>query len=288
MTRKQYAKKFTDEQRAEYREAQRKEASETLEAAVESLQTSDGFRAWLTARAKFHSYSFNNTLLIMWQYPDATRVASAKLWNDLSRHIVKGERSIKVFAPIEWHVECEPDAPGAKWHSKRMRFERKIVGYKLVPVFDVAQTDGEPLPTLAYVEPDGDSHGHLEAPLLKLAAELGYTVKTETLDGATGGYCDPIRKLIVIGSQHSPNGRVRVLVHEIAHALGVGYAQYGRSGAEVIVESVTYIVLAGQGFGLDAASVPYVASWGNGNATETMREFAGTIDELARRIERAL
>lgn len=288
MTRTQYAKKFTDEERAEYRETQRQEASDRLHAAVESLQTSDGFAAWLSARAKFHRYSLNNTFLILVQCPEATRVASAKVWRELGRHIVKGEHAIRVFAPIEWHVPAQEGEPGAQYNAKRKRWERKVTGFKLVPVFDVSQTDGEPLPAIAYTEPDGDSHAHLEPALKKLAKSLGYKVKAEAFDDGTGGYCDPIRKLIALGTHLSPNGRIRVLVHEIAHALGVGYRDYGRSGAEVIVESVTYIVLAGQGFDLDPASVPYIAGWGNGNATEKMRTFAEKIDELARRIESAL
>lgn len=288
MTKAQYAKKFTDAEREEYKEAQRKQASDNLEAAVQSLETSDGFHRWLTARARFHNYSLNNTMLIQWQYPEATRVASAKVWRDLGRHIVKGEKAIKVFAPIEWHIECEPGEAGAKWHSKRMRYERKVVAFKLVPVFDVAQTDGEPLPVIAHTEPDGDSHAHLEPALVALAGDLGFTVKDEEFTDGTGGYCDPVRKIIALGTHQSPNGRVRVLVHEIAHAMGVGYSQYGRGGAEVIVESVTYIVLAGQGFDLSAASVPYVTTWGQGAASDTLREFATLIDELARRIEKVL
>jgi hypothetical protein len=288
MTRKQYAKKYTPEQRAEYHKAQRDEAAEKLNAAVESLQTSEGFHNWLRARALFHTYSFNNTLLIMWQTGGkATRVASAKVWNELDRHIVKGQRALKVFAPIQWNVACEAGAPGAKWNEKRSRWEKKVTSFKLVPVFDVAQTDGEPVPSLPYTEVDGDTHGHLIDPLINLAESLGYTVKMQDT-GDAGGWCDPINKVIAVDESQHFNGMVRVLVHEIAHALGVGYVEYGRGSAEVIVESVTYIVLAGQGFNLDLTSVPYIAGWGNGNATDKMREFASKIDELARTIEDAI
>ena len=288
MTRKQYSKKFTDAERAEYRESQRREATDKLEAAVESLQTSDGFRSWLRARALFHNYSLNNTLLIVAQNPDATRVASAKVWNELDRHIVKGERALRVFAPIEWHVPCESGDTGAKWNVKRNRWERKVTAFKLVPVFDVSQTDGEPLAEVDVAEVNGSSHAHLDKPLRKLARELGFSVTLEVLPDGMGGYCDSQAKRIVLGKHLSPNGKVRVLVHEIAHALGVGYAEFGRGGAEVIVESVTYIVLAGQGFATDLTSVPYVTAWGKGAATDTLRDFASKIDELARRIEAAL
>lgn len=287
MTRTQYAKKFTDDERAEYRESQRQEASDRLHAAVESLQTSDGFRAWLRARAKFHNYSLNNTFLILMQCPEATRVASAKVWRELGRHIVKGETAIRVFAPIEWHVPAQEGEPGAKWNAKRKRWEKKVTGFKLVPVFDVSQTNGEALPTLDSVEPDGDTHGHLIDPLWALAESLGYTVEVQDT-GEAGGWCNSTAKKIAVSDKLHFNGMVRVLVHEIAHALGVGYKEFGRGAAEVIVESVTYIVLAGQGFELDPTSVPYIAGWGKGDATEKMREFAAKIDELARRIESAL
>ena len=135
--------------------------------------------------------------------------------------------------------------------------------------------------------PDGDTHGHLIDPLMNLAESLGYTVKVCDT-GDAGGWCDPNDKVIAVSEKFHFNGMVRVLVHEIAHALGVGYEEYGRGAAEVIVESVTYIVLAGQGFDLDLTCVPYVAGWGKGTATDKMREFASKIDELARTIEKAL
>ena len=135
--------------------------------------------------------------------------------------------------------------------------------------------------------PEGDTHAHLIDPLITYAESLGYTVNMQDT-GDAGGWCDPTNKVIAIDESLHFNGMVRVLVHEIAHALGVGYSEYGRGGAEVIVESVTYIVLAGMGFELDSASVPYIAAWGNGNATDTMRGFAEKIDELARQIEKVL
>jgi hypothetical protein len=143
------------------------------------------------------------------------------------------------------------------------------------------------VPTLPLAPVDGDTHGHLIDPLITFAESLGYTVKMQDT-GDAGGWCDPVNKVIAVDESQHFNGMVRVLVHEIAHALGVGYTEYGRGNAEVIVESVTYIVLAGQGFDLDPTSVPYIAGWGNGEATDKMREFASKIDELARTIEDAI
>ena len=287
--RKSYSKRFTDEERAAYKAAQRDEAQAHLEAAVAGLQSTEGFAAWLRARARFHSYSASNVMLILAQCPEATRVAAASVWRELGRFPAKGSHALRVFAPIEWNVACNESDDGARWNAKRKRWERKVRSFKLVPVFDVSQTDGDELPEApAPAELEGNSHAHLEPALVTLATELGYSVSTEELDGETGGYCNPTAKRIVIAADHSPNGRVRVLVHEIAHALGIGYADYGRSGAETIVEAATYIVLAGQGFDVEAASVPYVAGWSGEDGVAKLRTFAETIDAVARRIESAL
>jgi N-terminal domain of anti-restriction factor ArdC len=288
--RKSYSKRFTDEERAAYKQAQRDEAQRHLESAVESLQSEAGFAAWLRARARFHNYSANNVMLILAQLPEATRVAAASVWRELGRYPAKGSHALRVFAPMEWWVACDADELGARYNAKKKRHERKVRTFKLVPVFDVSQTDGDELPEAPEpVALDGDSHAHLEPALVTLARELGYSVSTEQLDDGVGGYCDSSdAKRIVVAEGHSPNARVRVLVHELAHALGIGYRDYGREAAETIVEAATFIVLAGQGFDVSAASVPYVAGWSGENGVDKLRTFAETIDTVARRIESAL
>ena len=287
-TRK-FASKFTPEQRADYRKAQREEAQAHLTAAVAKLQSSEGFAEWLRARARFHRYSPHNIFLILNQCPEATRVAAASVWREMGRCPAKGSHALRIFAPIEWWIPCLDDDEGARYNAKRGRYERKVKSFKLVPVFDVGQTDGDELPEPPQpVALDGDSHAHLEPALVTLATELGFSVSTETLDGDVGGYCDATVKRIVIAEGTNPNARVRVLVHEIAHALGVGYKDYGRSAAETIVESATFVVLAGQGFDVEATSVPYVAGWAGADGAEKLEKFAATIDTIARRIEAAL
>jgi hypothetical protein len=118
-----------------------------------------------------------------------------------------------------------------------------------VPVFDVSQTD--PLPgtdPVSLAPPsqpiEGATHAHLVTPLEKLAAELGYSVTPRPLDASTDGWCDSRTREIVLNSELSGNAQVRVLVHEIAHALGIGYCDYGRQRAEVLVDTVTYMCAA--------------------------------------------
>jgi Putative metallopeptidase family (DUF6782)/N-terminal domain of anti-restriction factor ArdC len=288
-------KQYTAEERAEYRKAQRDEAQQRFAEAVETLQSTDGFQAWLRTRARFHRYSLHNTLMILSQNADATQVAPLPVWNKLGRHVRKGEHSIRIWVRMDWHRNADGQQPGEmnQWGDKAFYCEKhkrvcvKAHGYKLGPVFDISQTDGEEIPPAPEPAPvNGDSHAHLEPALLQLADELGFTVSTEALTDGSRGYCNAASKRIVIIDEASPNERIHVLVHELAHGLGVSYKDYGRQAAETIVEAATYIVLAGQGFDVTETAVPYVAGWSG--EEKQLEKFAGVIDSIARRIETAL
>src|SRR4051812_45475705 len=116
------------------------EARERLAAAVKTMATSEGFAAWLRARAMFHEYSFNNCVLIAMQRPDASQVAGYKAWQKLGRQVGKGERGIRILAPMVGKVDVETD------HGTESR--ARVFGFKCVSLFDVSQTDGDDLPTL--------------------------------------------------------------------------------------------------------------------------------------------
>ena len=105
------------------------------------------------------------------------------------------------------------------------------------------------------------------------------------LDGSADGWCDPAKRQIVVNANLSGNAKVRVLVHELAHALGVGHREHGRRRAEVIVDTVTYVACGSLGLDTSGSSVPYVAGWGEDGELEAIRGSAQTIDEIARRIE---
>lgn len=274
---------FTESERESYRENARREAAEIMEREARKLMSSQGWQDWARVRAAFRNYSAANVFMIMGQRPDATRVTSFKKWKTLGRNVCKGERAIRIWAPLLRKPTAEEVAAG------RNPNREILVGYRLVPVFDVAQTHGEPLPA---PHPDaeitGDSHAHLVPKLEILAGKLEYTVSTETLPEGVGGYCDPRSKRIVLADGHEPNAQVRVLVHELAHALGVGYQEYGRDTAEVIVETATYIVLLGAGLDTGATSIPYVAGWGEASDLAAIKAHAAKVDEIAREIERAI
>jgi hypothetical protein len=190
---------------------------------------------------------------------------------------------LRILAPV---TVKQRDERGEEMDERRVFFKTAFV-------FDVSQT--EPLPGAEVVplgpprEPlTGDSHQHLLGRLEAFAGSLGYSVSFEVIPGSAGGWCDANAKRIVVDAAAPANGRVRTLVHECAHALGIDYERYSRAQAEVIVDTVTYLVAASVGLAVGGETIPYVAGWGEHGALEAVTEYAETIDTLARRIERAL
>lgn len=165
--------------------------------------------------------------------------------------------------------------------------------FKAVAVFDRSQVDPVAGADPARLDPPcepltGDSHAHLLAPMQAFTESLGYSVSFESIPGASGGWCDHKHRRIVVDADQPANARLRILIHETVHALGVGYAEYGRERAEVIVDTATYIAAASVGLDVSGESVPYIAGWGESGALDAVTAFASTIDELARRVEIAL
>jgi antirestriction protein ArdC len=257
---------------------------------VEQLQSEEGFKAWVKMRASFRSYSLHNTLLIALQYPEATRVAGIKTWNKLGRRVRKGEKGIGIIAPIVGKIRRERDEP-AEDAAEAQEIATRVVGWKLVHVFDVSQTEGDPLPEGPEpAELRGDRLKQHRQPLEALAAKLGYRVDYQPLDHARG-LCDLNERRITIDRDLSVDDQVATLIHELAHAQGIDYQAFSRAEAEVIVETAAGIVLLGLGVEVDTRSIPYIAGWASregDDARKTLGRYADAIDTCARTIERAL
>lgn len=268
------------------RDARRQADRERLEQAARALLDSEGWQRWIHVRATngLARYSLGNQLLIALQKPDATFVAGFRAFLKLNRCVRKGEKSIRILAPMTVRRRAADDTN---------EDDDKRTVFRAVPVFDVGQTDPLPGREPVALEPpcepiSGDSHARLLTPLENLAAELGYSVRHLPLDGGADGWCDAQRCEIVVNDRLPANAQLRVLVHELAHALGIGYRDFGRQRAEVLVDCVTYVVCGSVGLDVAGESVPYVAGWGEDGALDAIRHFAETIDTIARRIETAI
>jgi len=275
-------RKLSDEERDERREQDR----QRLKDAAEQLLSSEGWQRWVRVRAQggLARLSLNNQLLVALSRPDATFVAGFKAWLKLGYCVRRGERAIRIVAPMPVK---------GRESEKRDEDAGPRVLFKGVSVFDRSQVSvlepGTPTPLEAPCEPlTGDSHAHLLEPLVAFAATLGYSVSFEAITEAAGGWCDAKAKRIVVDSGAPANARLRTLIHETIHALGVGYAEYGRERAEVIVDTATWLTAASVGLDVSGESVPYVAGWGEDGALQAVTEFAKTIDGLARQVEDVL
>jgi hypothetical protein len=279
---------LTEAERAERRQADR----DRLQHSVSALLSSEGWQRWVTVRSKngLTRYSFGNQLLIAYQLPDATYVAGFRAFLALNRCVRKGERAIRILAPMSL---ASTDREARETEQDQAGEQQRRTVFRAVSVFDISQTDPlpdtEPVPVCPPGQPlTGDTHAHQLPALRELAGELGYTVTHQPTGSTADGWCDSINHEIVVNSEMPANGQVRVLIHEIAHATGIGYEDYGRRRAEVLVDTITFIVCGAIGLDISGDSVPYIAGWGGENAHEEIRAYAQAIDTAARRIEEKL
>jgi antirestriction protein ArdC len=281
------------------RSARRAADRRLLTEAANALTTTEGWRRWLRTRAAFHRYSLHNQLLIALQAPDATRVASFRAWLKLGYCVRKGERALRIWAPVP-----PTNKQLREWRENgAIAAERPRVRFRLAAVFDRAQVDpipdhpGGPAP----LEPphhlvDGSDLAHLldhDGPLHTLCGELDVTLAIEPIHGGAHGYYEPDRRRIVLAAGLPPNHQVKTAVHELAHALvRLDRHEHDRSLSyaeeELVAETVAFTVTGALGIDTGGYSVAYLASWSQGAALETVHETAAQIDRLARRIEDAV
>jgi hypothetical protein len=252
-----------------------------LRQGVATLTSTDQWTQWLRVQRRFHIYSWGNSLLVLMQRPDATRVAGYHTWKSVGRQVRKGERGIAILAPIvrRFLVECE-DEGGT---------ERVLVGHPtafcLARVFDIAQTDGEALPEVVS-RLIGDDAGSRFAGLVKVASTLGYSVEVSELPGERNGDCTFEMKRIRVREELAPAQSVKTLAHELAHAIlhrEIDCAGLTRPIAELEAESVAFVVCDDLGLDSSAYSFGYIATWaGCGDAADkTIRASAQRISQAA-------
>jgi len=228
------------------------ELIEKLTEGISNLTSSEAWQRHLDFQSRFHRYSFGNVLLIAAQCHEATQVAGFNAWRKMNRFVRKGEKALWILAPMVYKNADAEDGEN----------EKVIRGFKFVPVFDVAQTDGEELPTVCNRLTGGDSENRY-ATLVSVARSIGFDVQEHEFDGSTNGDCCHSEHRIRVEFRITPAQRVKTLAHEIAHAM-LHETFDSRALAELEAESTAYVVT--QSLGIDSSdySFGYVATWAGG------------------------
>lgn len=259
--------------------------------AVEALVNSDAWHTMLKVAARFPDYSPSNLLLIAAQRPDATRVAGIRTWNSLGRRVNKGEHGIAILAPCTYKRQPDEVAPNdaTPRHETDEPEQRVLRGFKVVHVFDVSQTDGDPLPENQPALLHGAAPAHLWDHLAGLVHDDGYTLERGTCPHGVQGYTAPSTKVVRIRDDVDPAQATKTLAHELGHIRAdhpARFADYGldprcRAQAELEAESIAYVVMARQGVDVSTYSVPYLAGWSGGDPGP-VRECVSIVVATAR------
>ena len=271
-----------------------KEITDRLETGIQELFESDRFRAYLDTMARFHNYSFNNTILIAMQ--GGQLVAGYNKWRDeFHRNVKKGEKGIKIFAPAPYKVKKDVpklDAQGQPVKDKdgntvTEQKEVQVPAFKIVSVFDVSQTEGEPLPSLGVEELTGSVEQYQDF-FKALEQTSPVSIGFEDIPGSSHGYYHLTEKRIAIQEGMSELQTLKTAIHEIAHsklhAIDPEAPATDRPDSrtrEVQAESVAYTVC--QHYGLDTSdySFGYVAGWSSGRDLKELKASLETIRATA-------
>ena len=280
-----------------------KEITDRLEQGITELFESERYKEYLRVMSKFHNYSFNNTLLIAMQKPDASLVAGFSAWkNNFGRNVMKGQKGIKIIAPSPSKIRQEmkkidphTQQPIIGKDGKPVTEEKEITipAYKVVSVFDVSQTEGKELPDIAVDELTGDVERYKDffAALEKTSpVPIGF----EQIAGGSHGYYHLEDKRIAIDEGMSELQTLKTAIHEIAHAKlhdidlnapeNEQQPRVDRRTREVEAESVAYTVC--QHYELDTSdySFGYVAGWSSGRELSELKSSLETIRSAAAEI----
>ncbi len=274
---------------------------EQITAGVANLLESGAWQAMLDTAAKFHRYSLGNQILIGLQAPTATRLAGFGTWRSLGRHVRKGEKGIAILAPCTYRAtsaphgddnttdtgEDEAKTTGQDTAKDGAPARQVLRGFRPAYVFDVAQTDGDPLPDLGESPVTGAVPAGLWDGLAAQVAAHGYTL-TRGDCGSAEGYTHPGTRIVRISGTENDAAAVGVLAHELAH-IECGHVQdlptyrTCRGRCDIEAESIAYVVTAAHGVDTSGSTFGYVTGWAHGDP-EAVRAAATTVTQTARRI----
>ena len=285
---------------AENKNAQQvREITDKLEQGIKELFESERFKEYLRTMSKFYNYSFNNTLLIAMQKPEATYVAGYTSWQrNFDRQVMKGEKGIKILAPAPYKMQEEREkidpvtqkpVIGADGNAVTETVEVLRPAFKVVSVFDVSQTDGKELPDIIVDELKGTVENY-EAFFDALKQESPVPISFEDIPGGAKGFFSPVESRIAIQEGMSEIQTVKTAIHEIAHAKlhsvkpdekAAPEDKKDRHTKEVEAESVAYTVCQRYGIETSDYSFGYIAGWSSGKETKELKSSLDTIRKTA-------
>ena len=285
---------------AENKNAQQvREITDKLEQGIKELFESERFKEYLRTMSKFYNYSFNNTLLIAMQKPEATYVAGYTSWQrNFDRQVMKGEKGIKILAPAPYKAQEEREkidpltqkpVIGADGKAVTETVEVLRPAFKVVSVFDVSQTDGKELPDIIVDELKGTVENY-EAFFDALRQESPVPISFEDIPGGAKGFFSPVESRIAIQEGMSEIQTVKTAIHEIAHAKlhavnpdekTAPEDKKDRHTKEVEAESVAYTVCQRYGIETSDYSFGYIAGWSSGKETKELKSSLDTIRKTA-------
>ena len=275
-----------------------KEITDKLEAGLKELFESEKYKSYLSTMSKFHNYSFNNTLLIAMQKPEATLVAGYQAWQkNFERHVNKGEKAIRILAPAPYKIKEERDkldpVTGEMMFDEngmpqKEETEVTIPAFRAVSVFDVSQTDGKPIPELEVNELLSTVEGY-EDFVQALMNISPVPIAFEDIPGDSKGYFSTAEKRIAVQENMSESQTLKTMVHEAAHSRlhdkevnqSMDIPVKDRNTKEVEAESVAFTVC--QHFGIDTSdySFGYIAGWSSGRNMKELKSSLDTIRKTA-------
>lgn len=275
-----------------------KEITDKLEAGLKELFESEKYKSYLSTMSKFHNYSFNNTLLIAMQKPEATLVAGYQAWQkNFERHVNKGEKAIRILAPAPYKIKEERDkldpVTGEMMFDEngmpqKEETEVTIPAFRAVSVFDVSQTDGKPIPELEVNELLSTVEGY-EDFVQALMNISPVPIAFEDIPGDSKGYFSTAEKRIAVQKNMSESQTLKTMVHEVAHSMlhdkevnqSMDIPVKDRNTKEVEAESVAFTVC--QHFGIDTSdySFGYIAGWSSGRNMKELKSSLDTIRKTA-------
>ncbi len=269
-----------------------------LEDGVRAIFTSEKYQEYISAMSKFPRYSINNCILIASQLPEASLVCGFRKWQtEFNRTVNKGEHGIMILAPIKGKTEVVEEVfdennkavVDENGNQKTEKVTREYQTFRPVYVFDVSQTSGDPLPTLASeLNETVDSFEEMKGVLISISP---VPVSFETINGGANGYYSPTAGKIVIDERLPQLQMLKTMVHEIAHAtLGHGSKEdkWDRQTKEVQAESVAYWVT--QMIGLDTSdySFGYISGWSKDKEVSELKESLDVIKQTADKLSSSI